>query len=145
MATTIRDAAQLVNLPATIIVRLVKDGIIADPIQDEELKGLMMIAHIYGKDWYVRKLMAPMSKVRRVKIASEPDLSRAERYALSLYKNAQPGLRLTTAYIVNTVRHYLGITLTAQQILKVRQFAYNAKRSASKKVAPHEMAYPAAK
>ena len=131
MPTSIEDASKLVRLPRTILLRLVKDGIIEDPVQDEELKGLMMISHLYGSDWYIRQLMKPMSKERRIKVASDPDLTRGERYALSLYQNAKPGLRLTTVYIVTTVRHYTGIDLTPGQVARVRQIAYNRKRGAA--------------
>lgn len=126
--TPIKTAAQLVNLPKAVLSRLHRDGVIGDPVSDEDLRGLAILGHTWGKPWYARKMLAPLSKDYRRKLLVEPDLSRAERYALSCYLNAKEGNRVYVKDIIDRVRHYLGASLTVEQVEKVRTIAYEIRR-----------------
>lgn len=123
--TPIKNAAQLVNLPLKVLYRLRKDGIIGDPVSDSDLRGLAMIGQIWGQVWYIRNMMSPLSQAYRRKICLEPEMSRAERYALSCYLNAKQGERIHVKNVIEKVRHYLNTSLTEQQVAKVRKVAYD--------------------
>lgn len=126
--TPIKDAAQLVNLPLKVLYRLRTDGLIGDPVSDDDLRGLAMIAHIWGQAWYIRCMVAPLNQAYRRKILLEPDMSRAERYALSCYLNAKSDERIIVKDVIGKIKHYLNTTLSEQQILKVREIAYDIRR-----------------
>lgn len=126
--TPIRDAAQLVNLPLKVLYRLRADGVIGDPVSDADLRGLAMIGHMWGQVWYIRNMMSRLSQAYRRKIFLEPEMSRAERYALSCYLNAKPGERILVKDIIGKVKHYLHTSLTEQQVAKVREIAYDIRR-----------------
>lgn len=126
--TPIKDAAQLVDLPLKVLYRLLNDGIITDPVSDADLRGLAMIRHIWGQVWYIRCMMSPLSQAYRRKIFLEPEMSRAERYALSCYLNAKSGERILVKDIIGKVKHYLNATLSEQQVAKVREIAYDIRR-----------------
>ncbi len=126
--TPIKDAAQLVNLPLKVLYQLKRDGIICDPVSDADLRGLAMISEIWGKVWYVRSMMSPLPQSYRRKICLEPDISRAERYALSCYLNAKQGERIHVKDVIGKVKHYLKAPLTEQQVTKVREIAYDIRR-----------------
>lgn len=126
--TPIRDAAQLVDLPAKALLRLKKDGIIGDPVSDADMRGLAMIRHIWGHVWFIRCMLAPLSLAYRRKICLEPELSRAERYALTCYLNAKPEERIQVKDIIGKVKHYLNATLTEEQVARVRVIAYDIRR-----------------
>jgi hypothetical protein len=128
LETPIKDAAQLVNLPLKVLYQLKRDGIICDPVPDADLRGLAMISQIWGKVWYVRHMMSPLPQVYRRKICLEPDISRAERYALSCYLNAKEGERIHVKDVIGKVRHYLKTSLTEEQVTKVREIAYDIRR-----------------
>lgn len=126
--TPIKDAAQLVNLPLKVLYRLRKDGVIGDPVSDADLRGLAMIGQIWGQVWYIRCMMSGLSQAYRRKIFLEPEMSRAERYALSCYLNAKSRERILVKDIIGKVKHYLNVTLTEQQVAKVREIAYDIRR-----------------
>jgi hypothetical protein len=128
LETPIKDAAQLVNLPLKVLHQLKRDGIICDPVSDADLRGLAMISQIWGKVWYVRNMMSPLPQVYRRKICLEPDISRAERYALSCYLNAKQGERIHVKDVIGKVKHYLKTSLTEEQVTKVREIAYDIRR-----------------
>ncbi len=126
--TPIRDAAQLVNLPLKVLYRLRADGVIGDPVADVDLRGLAMIRHIWGQVWYLRCMISPLSQAYRRKIFLEPEMSRAERYALTCYLNAKSGERVFVKDIIGKVKHYLNVSLSEQQVAKVREVAYDIRR-----------------
>ena len=126
--TSIKDAAQLVGLPLKVLYKLRKDGVIEDPVADNDMRGLAMLGSIWGRVWYIRAMMAPLSMEYRRKICLEPEMSRAERYALTCYLNAKDGERIQLREIIGRVRHYLNVTLSEEQILKVREYAYDVRR-----------------
>jgi len=126
--TPVKTAAQLVEIPKIVLSRLHKEGVIGDPVSDEDLRGLAILGHIWGKPWYARRMLAPLSKEYRKKLLMEPDLSRAERYALSCYLNAKKGSRVYVRDIIGQVRHYLGASLSEEQVERVRTIAYEIRR-----------------
>lgn len=126
--TPIKTAAQLVDLPEIVLSRLHRDGVIGDPVSNEDLRGLAILGHIWGKPWYARRMLSPLSKDYRRKLLVEPDLSRAERYALSCYLNAEEGSRIFVKDIIGRVKHYLGVKLSEEQVEKVRSIAYEIRR-----------------
>ena len=126
--TPIKDAAKLVNLPLKVLYRLRMDGIICDPVSDADLRGLAMIGQIWGQVWYIRNMLSPLSQAYRRKICLEPEMSRAERYALSCYLNAKQGERIQVKDVIGKVKHYLNTSLTEQQVAKVREIAYDIRR-----------------
>ena len=98
--TPIKDAAHLVNLPQRVLYRLKKDGIIGDPVSDADLRGVAILAQIWGKAWYIRSMMSSLSMASRRKLCLTPDLSGPERYALSCYLNAKQGERILVKDII---------------------------------------------
>ena len=126
--TPIKEAAKLVNLPLKVLYRLRMDGIICDPVSDADLRGLAMIGQIWGQVWYIRNMLSPLSQAYRRKICLEPEMSRAERYALSCYLNAKQGERIQVKEVIGKVKHYLNTALTEQQVAKVREIAYDIRR-----------------
>jgi hypothetical protein len=126
--TPIKDAARLVNLPQKVLYRLKKDGIIGDPVSDADLRGVVILAQIWGKAWYIRSMMSPLTMASRRKLCLTPDLSGPERYALSCYLNAKQGERIQVKDIIGKVKHYLNVPLTKEQVTKVREIAYDIRR-----------------
>jgi len=124
----LKEAAELVDLPRSIVERLHKDGMIDDPVSDHDLKGLAIIAFVRGRIWYLRRFLAPLPKRYKQKIIEEGGLSRAERYALSCYLNAEAGERVSIEDVVQRVHHHLKVRLTKKQIVKIRATAYDIRR-----------------
>ncbi|MDY0262712.1 hypothetical protein [Syntrophotalea acetylenica] len=126
--TDYKIAAQMLDLPEKLIWRMHRQGIIANPLLDEELKGLMMISNIWRSTWFLRMALAGFSQARRKELFLKPELTRVERYILKCYLNAPKGTRLHTKGIIATVEHYLRVKVTPQQVKRVRSMAYEIRR-----------------
>jgi len=125
----LKEAADLVDIPRSIVERLHRDGMIDNPVSDYDLKGLVIIAFVRGRIWYLRRLLAPLTKRYKQKIIEEGDLSRAERYALTCYLNAEPGERISAEDVIQRVQYHLNVRLTKKQIIRIRSTAYDIRRS----------------
>ncbi len=132
MLVPIDYLSRLLKIPQKLIHRLVKEGLIHDPIRDDELKALEILARIYGSDWYIRVLVSRINQKRRTKILRTASFSKGERFALSLYQNAEPGRRLPIDYIITTVKNFTNDSLTKGQVIKVRRHFYYQKRQFQK-------------
>ncbi|ORJ57481.1 hypothetical protein [Geothermobacter hydrogeniphilus] len=130
---TLKEAAELVGLPRSIVERLHQDGIIDNPVTDHDLKGLVIVAFIRGRVWYLKRLMARLPKRVRRKIAGESHLTRVESYILSCYMNARPGQRVSVDDVMQRVNHFLGAKVTRKQVIKIRSIAYELRRKRAEK------------
>lgn len=126
--TDVNDAAQLTNLPAKLLWKMCREGIICNPVADMDLRGLAMISDIWRKEWFLRMALAEFSQARREELIRKPELNRVERYVLSCYLNAREGERIQTGVIIDRVKHYLGAPVSAKQVHRVRAMAYEIRR-----------------
>ncbi|MDY0227854.1 MAG: hypothetical protein RBR38_13620 [Desulfomicrobium apsheronum] len=126
--TNYKVAAQLLDVPEKLIWRMHRQGIIANPLLDEELKGLMMISNIWRSAWFLRMALGGFSEARRKELFLKPELTRVERYILKCYLNAPKGKRLHIKYIIDNVEHYLGVKVAPHQVKRIRSMAYEIRR-----------------
>lgn len=124
----LKDAAALLSLPPEFIWQLHRRGIIGNPVTNEELKGLAILTAIWGKAWFLRPQLARYSEARRNELFFKPELTRVERYMLKCYLNLKEGKRLQTTDVIDLVKRYLGVTVTEQQVKKIRAMAYEIRR-----------------
>jgi len=125
---TLKEAAELIGIPKSIVERLHADGLISDPVEPVDLRGLMIVEHMRGSVWYLKRLMAPLSKRKRPKLVSEGDLSRVESYVLGCYLNAKPGERFSIQEMVQRVRHYYRVNMSREDVKRIRNMAYERRR-----------------
>ena len=88
--TDYKIAAQLLDLPEKLIWRMHRQGIIDNPLLDEELKGLMMISNIWRSAWFLRMALGGFSEARRKVFFLTPELTRVARYILMCYLTPPP-------------------------------------------------------
>lgn len=126
--TDVKAAAELTNLPPKLLWRLCREGIICNPVEDRDLRGLAIISDIWRKEWFLRIALAEFSQTRREELIRKPELNRVERYVLTCYLNAKEGERIQTRVIIDRVKHYLGAPVSAKQVHRVRAMAYEIRR-----------------
>lgn len=122
--TDLKAAAALVNLPEKLLWKLHREGIISNPIDDRELRGVTMIGDIWRKEWFLRMALADYSQARRLELIQKPELTRVERYVLKCYLNAKEGERIQTSDIIDLVEPYLKARITEKQFKRIRSMAY---------------------
>lgn len=126
--TDVKAAAQLTNLPVKLLWRLCREGIICNPVEDPELRGLAMISDIWRREWFLRMALTEFSQARREELIRKPELNRVERYVLTCYLNAREGERIQARDIIARVKHYLNAPVSTKQVHRIRAMAYEIRR-----------------
>jgi len=126
--TEVKDAAQLTNLPTKLLWKMVREGVIGDPVADMDLRGLAIISDIWRREWFLRMALAEFSQTRREELIRKPELNRVERYVLTCYLNAKEGERIQTGVIIDRVKHYLNAPVSTKQVHRIRAMAYEIRR-----------------
>jgi hypothetical protein len=124
----VKAAAQLTNLPAKLLWRICREGIICNPVADMDLRGLAMVGQIWRREWFLRMALSEFSQTRREELIRKPELTRVERYMLTCYLNAKEGERIQTSNIIALVEHYLNARVSAKQVHPIRALAYEIRR-----------------
>ena len=132
---SIKDAASLVGLEPKVLWQLHREGIIANPLCPEEIKGLSILAAIWGKEWYVRRQAQMLRPAKRRAVLMAPELDRVDRYILRCYLNLPKGKRLQAEDVQAKVEKYLGIQVAEEKIFKVREIAYDLRQGRRKNLA----------
>ncbi|MDO3377071.1 hypothetical protein [Geoalkalibacter halelectricus] len=132
---SIKEAAGLVGLEPQVLWQLHREGIIANPLSAEELKGLTILAATWGKEWYVRRQAQALRPAKRRVVLMAPELDRVDRYILRCYLNLPKGKRLQTEDVRAKVEKYLGVKVAEEKIFRVREIAYDLRQGRRKNLA----------
>lgn len=124
----LKAAAELTNLPAKLLWKMCREGIICNPVADMDLRGLAIISQVWRREWFLRMALAEFSQTRREELIRKPELNRAERYVLTCYLNAKEGERIQTRDIIARVKHYLNAPVSTKQVQRIRAMAYEIRR-----------------
>lgn len=126
--TDYKTAAQLTSVPEKLLWKMHREGIIDNPLPDNELRGVAIISYIWRKEWFLRMALADYSHARRLDLIQKPELTRVERYILKCYLNTKEGDRILTCNIIDRVEHYLKAKVTQKQVHRIRSIAYEIRR-----------------
>lgn len=125
------DTPYYINLPKSVLERLLRDGIISNPLTDPQIEGLKVLSSIWGKSWYVQEMMQKIPPSRRGRLAERKtrELSNIDRYVLSLYfKPIDENEVLSIEGIIRRVKKQLKAVVSADRVRQIRQLAYDIRR-----------------
>jgi|GEM_PF-1849768 len=126
--TDLKVVAQLTNLPVKLLWKMHREGIIGNPVEDGDLRGLAMISDIWRREWFLRMALGEFSHARRLELIQKPELNRVERYVLKCYLNAKKGERIRVRDIIGRIEHYLNARISENQVQRIRAMAYEIRR-----------------
>lgn len=125
------DTPYYINLPKSVLERLLRDGVISNPLTDAQIEGLKMLSSIWGKTWYVQEMMKKIAPARRRRLADRKtrEFSNIDRYILGLYfKPLDENEAISIEGIIRRVKKQLGSVVSAARVRQIRQIAYDIRR-----------------
>lgn len=125
------DTPYYINLPKSVLERLLRDGIITNPLTDAQIEALKILSAIWGKTWYVQEMMQKIPPARRRQLAERKsrELSNVDRYVLSLYfKPIDRDETISIDEIIRRVKKQLQAVVSADRVKQLRQLAYDIRR-----------------
>jgi len=140
MSMTITEFAKDSRIPKRVLRYLNREGIIEDPLGQEDWIGLQFLEKVWGRKDVLRPQVTKLSMKDRLSFIRTADLStKWERYAYTRFRNQRDGKSLAMQIVVEEIEITFGFILNNQQIkslYKVRnraQVARHREKNISKK------------
>ena len=120
--------------------KLMRDGLISRRITDDDLYFMGLLKRVWTDEWYVAQMCKMFRPEKRAVMLAFPDFNKIQRYILKAYLKLAPGVKLRVPVVVDRIHTYLGVTnYDKADIIRIRQIAYNIRRSSHNKMKPDKM------
>ncbi len=124
---SITEYAKTTSIPKRILSYLHRQGIIQDPLSQEDLIGLHFFEQIWGNKELLRAQLSRLSMKTRLSFLKTADLAtKWERYAYSRFHNLPPGTKLPISAVIEEIQTTFRFLLKKQQIKRLYQIRNRA-------------------
>ena len=103
--TYITEYASITSIPKNILRYLNREGLIQDPLSQEDILCLRFLEHVWGNKKILRAQLSRLSVKARQSFLRTADLpTKWERYAFSRFYNLEPGKKLPMGTIIEEIQ-----------------------------------------
>ena len=121
MNESIAEYCQHSPIPKKVFLLLNREGIIQDPLCENDLIGLQLLEKVWGKKEVLRPQLSRMRYRVRLSFLRTVDLaSKWERYTYSRFRNQEPGTQLSLRQVIEEIQATYLFKLNKQQIKRVK-------------------------
>jgi len=115
--TYITEYASITSIPKNILRYLNREGLIQDPLSQEDILCLRFLEHVWGNKKILRAQLSRLSVKARQSFLRTADLpTKWERYASSRFYNFEPGKKLPMGTIIEEIQTTFCFILSKKQI-----------------------------
>ena len=116
----ITEYATVTSIPRNILRYLNSEGMIEDPLGEEDYIRLRFLEQIWGNKKILRSQLSRLSLKARESFVRTADLpSKWERYASSRFYNLGDGKKLPMAALIEEIQTTFGFLLSKKQIRRL--------------------------
>ena len=128
MNESIAEYCQHSPIPKKVLLLLNREGIILDPLCENDLIGLQLLEKVWGKKEVLRPQLSRMRYRVRLSFLRTVDLaSKWERYAYSRFRNQEPGTQLSLRQVIEEIQATYLFKLNKQQSKRVEAIRKRAR------------------
>lgn len=130
MSMTIREFAKDSRISKGVLLYMNREGIIQDPLCQEDLIGLHLLEKIWGRKEVLRPQLAKLSMKARLNFIRTADLpTKWERYAYTRFRNQEEGKSLAMQIVVEEIEITFGFSLSNQHVKRLYKIRNRAQVS----------------
>ncbi|HHL34424.1 MAG TPA: hypothetical protein ENJ30_08705 [Desulfobulbaceae bacterium] len=116
----ITEYARVTSIPRNILRYLNSEGMIEDPLDEEDYIRLRFLEQIWGNKKILRSQLSRLSLKARESFLRTADLpSKWERYASTRFYNLEDGKKLPMAALIEEIQTTFGFLLSKKQISRL--------------------------
>ena len=116
----ITEYARVTSIPRNILRYLNSEGMIEDPLGEEDYLRLRFLEQIWGNKKILRSQLSRLSLKARESFVRTADLpSKWERYASTRFYNLEDGKKLPMAALIEEIQTTFGFLLSKKQISRL--------------------------
>ena len=120
---------QPVSLKA--LKRMFDEGLISAPLNEEDQHAISILSRLWSDEWYVAQMNLSFKPAKRAMMLAFPNFGKIERYILSSFlpDEYDKKIRVNVKDVSKNLRNYFHIEYPEFKIKRIRQIAYNMRRS----------------
>ena len=116
----VQDFATRSTIPKRVLVYLTREGLIGDPLSQEDLLSLQFLEKIWGRKEVLRAQLSRLSMKARLSFIRTVGLqTKWERYAYSRFRNLEPGKKLAMHTLIEEIQTTFGFLLKKNHIKRL--------------------------
>ena len=116
----ITEYATVTSIPRNILRYLNSEGMIEDPLREEDYIRLRFLEQVWGNKKILRSQLSRLSLKARESFLRTADLpSKWERYASTRFNNLEDGKKLPMAALIEEIQTTFGFLLSKKQISRL--------------------------
>jgi hypothetical protein len=116
----ITEYATVTSIPRNILRYLNSEGIIEDPLGEEDYIRLRFLEQVWGNKKILRSQLSRLSLQARENFLRTADLpSKWERYASTRFYNLEDGKKLPMANLIEEIQTTFGFLLSKKQVSRL--------------------------
>jgi len=113
----ITEYARVTSIPRNILRYLNREGMIEDPLREEDYIRLQFLEQVWGNKKILRSQLSRFSMKARESFLRTADLpSKWERYASTRFYNMEQGHKLPMGALIEEIQTTFGFLLSKKQI-----------------------------
>lgn len=128
----LREAAAAFGIPANIIVRMEKEGLICIPLDDAGVNALSVLSRLWNQIWFLAESVKGIKARERTMLLLFPDYDKIDRYILNTFLNESDMRNLSTEVLRYRVKLAYGAYVDGKRIRELREAAVNIRRKQKK-------------
>ena len=129
------EAAESFGIPAKVIARMEREGLIRLPLDDTGVAALSVMGQLWGRTWFVAEAMKSVRSARdKAMLLLFPDYDKIDRYILKTFLG-EANLKSLPSEVVNfRVKRAFGADIELARVRRLRKVAREIRRKNTKLV-----------
>ncbi|MRR34471.1 hypothetical protein EG829_07185 [bacterium] len=127
------EAAESFGIPAKVIARMEREGLIVLPLDDAGVAALSVMGQLWGRMWFVAESMKSVRSARdKAMLLLFPDFDKIDRYILKTFLGEANLKNLPSEVVKYRVRRAFSADVDMARVRKLRKAAQDIRRKKTK-------------
>jgi hypothetical protein len=127
------EAAASFGVPAKVIARMEREGLISLPLDDAGVAALSVMGQLWGRTWFVAEAMKSVRSARdKVMLLLFPDYDKIDRYILKTFLGEANLKNLSSDVVKYRVKRAFASDVDMTRVRKLRKAAHDIRRKKTK-------------
>lgn len=124
-------AAKYHPISLKALKRMVDEGLLSEPLNEGDYHAMALLSRLWLDEWYVAQMNLSFKPAKRAMMLAFPNFGKIERYILSSFLPGEYDMKFQVSVknVSKNIRNYFHIEYPEFKIKRIRQIAYNIRRS----------------
>ena len=132
-----KEATKEFGIPARIIARMEKEGLIGFPLDEADIHALSVLSQLWGRPWFIGASLKGIRARERTMLFLFPDHDKIDRYILNTFLGEPCMKKVPTEVLRYRIKMAFGAGVESQRIRNLRNVAADVRGRRKKLVLGH--------